>query len=65
VYNFHVLLPTHLYEKVNDDPVHNSCWWIPNRRHLTSAALYEELTSAGFKVVSQQEGNLICKSDSR
>jgi 2-polyprenyl-3-methyl-5-hydroxy-6-metoxy-1,4-benzoquinol methylase len=59
-----------LYERVNDNPSQykdsieiNNCWWIPNRRHLTSTALYEELTSAGFKVVFQEEGNLICKSD--
>lgn len=57
-----------VYEKINDDPCQytdsieiNNSWYIPNRRHLTSEALYNEIACAGFKVIFQEGGNLICK----
>ncbi|MDF2921649.1 MAG: methyltransferase protein [Paenibacillaceae bacterium] len=38
----------------------NQSWWIPNRRHLRKEDLREELLAAGFIVLFQEEGNVIC-----
>lgn len=51
------------HEQYNDSIKINDFHWIPNRRHLTSSALYAELTNAGFKVIYQNGGNLICKTE--
>lgn len=41
--------------KINDE------WWLPNRRHLSKEELREEVCNAGFDVIFQENGNLICK----
>lgn len=38
-------------------------WWMPHRRHLTPEALRAELARAGFRVLDQQEGNVVCQKE--
>jgi SAM-dependent methyltransferase len=35
-------------------------WYLPNRRHLKPPALKAELMAAGFRVLYQQGGNVVC-----
>lgn len=35
-------------------------WYRPHRRHLTPAALRAELVRAGFRVISQEGGDVVC-----
>ncbi|TCC59427.1 class I SAM-dependent methyltransferase [Kribbella pittospori] len=39
-------------------------WYVPHRRHLSSTALRAELERAELKVVSQEDGNLVCTRSS-
>lgn len=54
------------YDKVSGDDLYedakslNEACWIPNRRHIKPEKLKEELTGAGFKVLFQENGNVIC-----
>jgi SAM-dependent methyltransferase len=57
-----------VYDKFEGDPADYSdvvermgYLWIPHRRHLTPDALLAELRRAGFRVVFQEEGNIICR----
>lgn len=56
-----------VYDKVSGDDLYedalslNGSCWIPNRRHITPDKLKEELTGAGFQVLFQENGNVICK----
>jgi 2-polyprenyl-3-methyl-5-hydroxy-6-metoxy-1,4-benzoquinol methylase len=57
-----------VYDKVQDPESYgaaatliNGEWWLPHRKHLKRDALREELQSAGFKVVFQEDGNFILK----
>lgn len=36
-------------------------WYLPHRRHLKPAALRDEVESAGFKVLEQDGGHLVCQ----
>ncbi|RKN86578.1 class I SAM-dependent methyltransferase [Paenibacillus ginsengarvi] len=60
-----------VYEKLEADPAlfsdtlyRDGGYWLPHRRHLTADALRAELQRAGFSIVYQQEGNVICKLSS-
>ena len=52
------------YEKSTapaDDAVRlDNTWYLPHRRHLRPDALRAELERAGFRVISQDGGNVIC-----
>lgn len=56
-----------VYDRVSSDSQfehvinYNGSYWIPNRRHLKKEKLREELLYAGFNVLYQEDGNLICK----
>jgi 2-polyprenyl-3-methyl-5-hydroxy-6-metoxy-1,4-benzoquinol methylase len=44
-----------------DDAIQlDGTWYLPHRRHLQPIALRAELESAGFDVLSQQGGDVIC-----
>lgn len=47
-------------EKYSDSVLIENRWWIPNRRHLKKDELKEELTTAGFSLLFQEDGNIIC-----
>ncbi|WP_028552184.1 class I SAM-dependent methyltransferase [Paenibacillus sp. UNC451MF] len=48
-------------EKYVDAVLIHHEWWLPNRRHLKKEVLREELQTAGFNVIFQENGNFICK----
>lgn len=48
-------------EQFEDSIFINGSYWIPNRRHLKKEKLSEEITEAGFDIVYQDNGNIICK----
>lgn len=56
-----------VYDKIQDPERYdgatliNNEWWLPKRRHLNKEALKEEICSAGFNVIFQEDGNFICK----
>lgn len=48
-------------EQFEDAVFVNGSYWIPNRRHLHRDKLREELIRAGFDILFQDGGDLICK----
>ena len=36
-------------------------WYLPNRRHMSPERLRDEITSAGFDVLQQRAGDLLCR----
>ncbi|NOU93265.1 methyltransferase domain-containing protein [Paenibacillus sp. LMG 31456] len=50
-------------ERYNDAVMINNEWWLPKRRHFKTEELRKELTSNGFSIVLQEEGNIVCKKE--
>jgi len=50
-----------LPKKYPDAMFMDTSWWLPTRRHLKAKELREELILAGFSILLQDNGNVICR----